>query len=82
MGFCPNCGKEISEDTRFCPDCGQDTKAPARDTKAPAQDTVRSRPSGITIIAIIQGLAGIGALLVGVLMVIVAGVIGTIELPA
>ena len=23
MPFCPNCGKEISGDTKFCPQCGQ-----------------------------------------------------------
>lgn len=22
MAFCPNCGKEIPEDTKFCPGCG------------------------------------------------------------
>jgi hypothetical protein len=23
MPFCPDCGKEVSEDTRFCPECGR-----------------------------------------------------------
>ena len=23
MPFCPNCGTEVSEDTRFCPQCGR-----------------------------------------------------------
>ena len=23
MSFCPNCGKEVNEDTRFCPKCGE-----------------------------------------------------------
>jgi len=23
MSFCPNCGTEVSEDTRFCPECGR-----------------------------------------------------------
>lgn len=23
MPFCPNCGKEVSEDAKFCPGCGQ-----------------------------------------------------------
>ncbi|MDH5781887.1 MAG: zinc-ribbon domain-containing protein, partial [Dehalococcoidia bacterium] len=23
MPFCPNCGKEVSEDTNFCPKCGK-----------------------------------------------------------
>lgn len=22
MKYCPNCGKEVSEDTGFCPECG------------------------------------------------------------
>ena len=26
MVFCPNCGKEVSEDTKFCPQCGQNLK--------------------------------------------------------
>ncbi len=26
MPFCPSCGKEVSEDTKFCPQCGQNTK--------------------------------------------------------
>jgi hypothetical protein len=75
MPFCSKCGKEILEDTRFCPNCGHDTKAPGRETS-------RQRPSGITILAVLQGLGGLGALLLGVLMVIVAGLLGTIELPA
>ena len=27
MPFCPNCGKELSEDTRFCPECGRPVAA-------------------------------------------------------
>ena len=23
MPFCPNCGKEVSKDTKFCPECGK-----------------------------------------------------------
>ena len=23
MNFCPNCGKQLAEDTRFCPSCGK-----------------------------------------------------------
>jgi hypothetical protein len=26
MPFCPKCGKEVSEDTKFCPQCGQNLK--------------------------------------------------------
>lgn len=26
MPFCSNCGKEVSEDTKFCPECGQRLK--------------------------------------------------------
>lgn len=26
MPFCPNCGKEVSEDAKFCPECGQSLK--------------------------------------------------------
>jgi len=26
MAFCPNCGKEVSEDTTFCPQCGRNLK--------------------------------------------------------
>jgi hypothetical protein len=26
MPFCPNCGKEVSEDITFCPECGQRLK--------------------------------------------------------
>ncbi len=26
MPFCPNCGKEVSEDAKFCPQCGQNLK--------------------------------------------------------
>ncbi|MBA7503109.1 hypothetical protein ES706_01716 [subsurface metagenome] len=26
MPFCPNCGKEVSEDMEFCPECGQRLK--------------------------------------------------------
>ncbi len=26
MPFCPNCGKEVSKDTKFCPKCGQRLK--------------------------------------------------------
>jgi len=75
MPSCSKCGKEVSEDIRFCPNCGHDTKAPR-------QETVRSRPSGITILVVLQSLAGLAALILGVLMVLAAGFLGTIELPA
>jgi hypothetical protein len=26
MPFCPKCGREVSEDTKFCPQCGQNLK--------------------------------------------------------
>jgi len=28
MGFCPNCGKEVSKDASFCSNCGHDLSAP------------------------------------------------------
>lgn len=33
MKYCPNCGKEIKEETSFCPNCGNTLKENSRPTK-------------------------------------------------
>jgi hypothetical protein len=65
----------MSEDARFCPNCGNDSKATG-------QKTSRERPTGITILAVLQSFAGLGTLLLGILLVLVGGLLGTVDLPA
>ncbi len=51
--FCSVCGKEVPDNYRFCPACGGSLGAGS------PRPTVISRPTGITILAILQLIAGI-----------------------
>ena len=59
MTFCPNCGKEVQEDSAYCPSCGRNLKAqaPPQPTVAPAYsggiDSDASTARTLTLVAII-----------------------------
>ena len=38
--FCKNCGKEISEDTRFCPVCGAEQNGTTVENNASTQEEI------------------------------------------
>lgn len=45
MPFCPNCGKEVSKDTKFCPECG---KRPIKtQSEQPATSALHREVSGV-----------------------------------
>ena len=61
MVFCQSCGTEILAGSSFCPKCGKPASAP--ENVVPPQV---SRPVGITILAILQLIAGIFSLIAAI----------------
>lgn len=57
MGFCPSCGKEVTEEN-FCPACGKPLTAPTKST-VESDRTGNDRPTGITVLGILQIIIGI-----------------------
>ena len=55
--YCTHCGAKIEPISKFCPSCGRAT--PLAAAQAAASPT-KERPTGVTIIAILSILAGIG----------------------
>jgi len=81
MPYCPKCGEEVPQEGRFCPNCGQDlTRSPpapqARAASFPEQ--VVERPTGVTILAALQVLAGLIFCVFGALLLAVAGLLGLV----
>ena len=78
MPFCSKCGSKMPEESRFCPNCGQDVTKPV--TASPAQrvpeQQVIQRPTGVTIMAVLQVLGGLVFVGLGLLMMAVAGFMG------
>jgi RNA polymerase subunit RPABC4/transcription elongation factor Spt4 len=66
MPFCPNCGKEISEDTRFCPKCGEGLvrkNALGLQTLAKIQDEMEEAKHKENI----HGILGLAFIIVGII---------------
>ena len=78
MPYCPKCGAEASEGTRFCPSCGQDLSATtaAAPQAARTPEQVKQRPTGVTILAILQILGGLLFLVLGGFALVIAGFLG------
>jgi hypothetical protein len=60
--YCTHCGAKIESTSKFCTSCGRATfiGTAQETTKATAVAPPESRPDGVTIIAILSILAGIG----------------------
>ena len=67
MGFCPSCGKEVT-DENFCPVCGKPLMTPMKSTIEELR-TWNSRPTGITILGILE-------IIIGIFLAIAATVFG------
>ncbi|HVP23930.1 MAG TPA: zinc ribbon domain-containing protein [Conexivisphaerales archaeon] len=68
MAFCPSCGKQIDDNATFCPYCGANVKAsqpPAGAQPPPTAVAGKERPLGVTIIAVLDVLAGLLLILAG-----------------
>ena len=78
MPYCPKCGAEAAEGTRFCPSCGQDLSAAtiAAPQAARIPEQVKQRPTGVAIMAVLQVLAGLVFSGLGALMLVFAGFVG------
>ena len=73
MPYCPNCGKEIKEDDKFCPSCGQALWKVETPQVITTYEEVRSRPTGVTILAILEALGGLLFLIGGIFLLLFAG---------
>ena len=78
MPYCPKCGAEASEGTRFCPSCGQDLSATtaAAPQAARIPEQVKQRPTGVTTLAILQILGGLLFLVLGGFALVIGGLLG------
>ena len=77
LPFCPKCGTKMSEDSRFCPSCGNDLKAPSAVTQPTyRQEPIKQRPTGVSILAVLQILGGIFFSGFGIILLILGGFVG------
>lgn len=68
MSYCAKCGTTLEENNSFCPSCGTPIAPSA--SSAPSSPQKGSRPSGITLLTLLEGTVSLFMLLAGV------GVIG------
>lgn len=85
MTFCSNCGLEIKEGNTFCSNCGKalsvsNIQRPIPQTPRINQRTT-ARPTGVTILAILQALAGLASLAGGVLGLVGSAFLGNMFIP-
>jgi hypothetical protein len=67
----------MAEDSRFCPNCGNDSEAPLTVSRSAfSTEPIKQRPSGVTILAVLQVLGGIFFFILGFLLLILAGFVG------
>lgn len=79
MPFCTKCGKEVKEGDSFCPHCGQTLSIQVVKSvpQAPSvSNRVTQRPTGITIIAILEVLGGLVFFGLGAIILLIAGILG------
>ena len=78
MPFCSKCGSQVPDESRFCPNCGQDVTKPVTAPPTPGipEQQVIQRPTGVTIMAVLQVLAGLVFFGLGALMMALAGFVG------
>jgi hypothetical protein len=78
--YCTGCGAKIEQNSKFCSGCGRaiSLAAAQETTTTAAAGTSASRPDGVTIIAILCILAGIGEF---IFTAIGGGAIGVILIP-
>ena len=77
MTYCPKCGKEVKEGTTFCSYCGQTLSVLAAQTFGnPTHNT--QRPTGVTIIAILDVLGGLFFCVIGGLLLLAAALLGNV----
>lgn len=68
MTFCPSCGKEFTADENFCSGCGK-----SRFSQTPSYTT---RPTGITVLGVLQIIAGIILVVFTVMVGTMSGMMG------
>lgn len=75
MSSCEKCGAVLPADSAFCPSCGAPVVSSARSIPMrPSEPSsqYRSRPGGITLLAILQGLTSFFTLLGGVALLVLS----------
>lgn len=75
MAFCEKCGAELPAESTFCPSCGAPVKPSTRAmpvrTSSPSVQR-RSRPGGITLLTILQGITSFVMLLGGAALLVLS----------
>jgi hypothetical protein len=81
LPFCEKCGAELEVDIKFCPNCGISVTSSA--PSAPAVPSalsspqLGSRPSGITLIAVLEGIVSFFMLLGGGALIVLGAFLGS-----
>lgn len=77
MAFCPNCGRQVTDDATFCRNCGfnlKTTSAQSQSLATPVPPTTASvqlspsagkRPSGVSILSVLNIVGGIFLTILG-----------------
>ena len=73
MTFCPQCGSEVSDNSLFCPKCGKQLN----ELQQPTQPVSISRPTGVTILAVLQLISGIILVIVAIAIEAIANLGGS-----
>ncbi|MGD0319772.1 MAG: zinc ribbon domain-containing protein [Nitrososphaerales archaeon] len=76
MGFCPNCGKDVSPQAASCPNCGHSLQA--QSAPSPSKSTGAFSPRNLAYYSIICGLAAL--LLIPIPMMVLASVFGVLAI--
>jgi hypothetical protein len=84
LPYCRYCGKELTEEVKFCPNCGAPVVSAAPPQAMEREEFQRKvRPTGVSILAILEGIVSFftlfaGVTLIGLAALLVAGGWGTI----
>ena len=76
MPFCKKCGAELKADTTFCPNCGLSVASSAPSApavpSAPLSPQRGSRPVGVTILTVLEGIASFVMLFGGAALLVLS----------
>jgi len=73
LGFCSSCGKEVNPDDSFCTACGKPLREPMK-SNIEHLGTWNNRPTGITILGILEIISGVVFSAAAIIAGAVAGV--------
>ncbi|MFX0203912.1 MAG: DUF2127 domain-containing protein [Candidatus Hodarchaeota archaeon] len=81
MPFCKYCGQKTTDEAQFCPNCGAPVTVVASPTISPHRmveaSPLKTRPLGISILAVLEGIGSFFTLLGGIALLGLAALLST-----